>query len=105
MKSIGDSGDPCGSPWVGVIDIVEIALSALIVINLFVRNELISLVKCVDVSVLRVCKILLCHVRSKACFMSSEIVTACLFRLKPFIIVCSMWRTFSVVSLYGRNAV
>ena len=53
LKRIGDSGDPCGTPCVGVIVLVDSVLSVLIVICLCFRKELISFVKCVDVCVFR----------------------------------------------------
>ena len=72
LNSSGDRGEPCGSPLVGVIVCDDVWLSCLIVIDLFVRKECMSLQKCVVVCGSRVLSTAVWHVRSKACCMSSE---------------------------------
>ena len=46
LKSVGESGDPCGTPCVGVICSLESVLSMRVLIILFVKNEWMILVKC-----------------------------------------------------------
>ena len=45
LKSIGESGLPCGTPCVGVIVFCENVLSILILMLLFKRYDCINLVK------------------------------------------------------------
>jgi len=49
LKSRGDNGEPCGTPCVGLKMVFECVFSYLTVIFLSVRNDFISLQKCMEV--------------------------------------------------------
>lgn len=67
LKSSGDNGEPCGTPCVGVMVVVEVWLSCLMLSFRFVRKECMSVVKCWFVCLSMVCNMPAWYALSNAC--------------------------------------
>ena len=87
LNSVGERGEPCGKPCVGVIDVSEVNESTDTLIFLFVMKECIIFVKCVDVCVCNVCRSPICQVLSNACCISNEMTAVCSLLLNACMIV------------------
>lgn len=105
LKMMGDNGEPCGTPCVGVIVVSDVTLLCLMYSCLFVRKDLMSVVKCLFVCCSMVCRMPEWYALSKACWRSNEITRVYVFALKLLAIACVTLMMLSVVLLLGKKAV